>query len=226
MARVWKSSKHKGNELLTLLAIADNANDDGYAFPGIEHIAQKVRMSERTAMRMIDAISASGELLAVRRRNKGNLYMVLCGCSEEERAARIGRMQPLIDKVSDKSKSISDKMSYASDIAMSHDPSNNHQNNHHKRQPDLLYERVYFWVSGKEYISGQSESLGLVNRICKLLRDISAAPDEVDNYYRPLVSKGLTPARDGAKVQAGIIAARGTGRADQQITNPEMKVYR
>lgn len=79
MNRVWKTSTQKGNALLTLLAIADIADDDGLAWPGINFLAGKVRISERQIQRLLPQIEASGELHINKGggRRKTNLYTVV-----------------------------------------------------------------------------------------------------------------------------------------------------
>lgn len=60
---VWKNSTQKGSALLTLLAIADNANHDGGgAHPSMQYLASKIRMSQRQAQRLVHDLIASGEL--------------------------------------------------------------------------------------------------------------------------------------------------------------------
>lgn len=99
MSRVWSDSKCKGNELLLLLAIADNANDSGYCYPGIAYLAQKTRMSERTVIRMIDELETVGELAAIRRRTKGNRYMILSGCDTAEKERRMAQLTDIANPV-------------------------------------------------------------------------------------------------------------------------------
>ena len=62
MARVWELSRHAGTDLLMLLAIADFSDDDGLAFPSVEKLAKKCRMSKRNAQDRLRALSESGEL--------------------------------------------------------------------------------------------------------------------------------------------------------------------
>src|SRR3990167_2787825 len=62
MTKVWEKSPQKGTALLLLLAIADFANDDGMAWPGIATLSTKVRMSERYVHRMIKELASAGEL--------------------------------------------------------------------------------------------------------------------------------------------------------------------
>ena len=53
MNAVWHLSKQKGTPLLLMIAISDNANDNGEAWPGIEYLARKIRMSERQTQRLV-----------------------------------------------------------------------------------------------------------------------------------------------------------------------------
>jgi hypothetical protein len=78
---VWTRSTHKGSELLLLLAIADNADDEGFAFPGIPLLAAKTRLTPRAvqyAMRKILACD-NPELVVVERGRKGksNRYRLM-----------------------------------------------------------------------------------------------------------------------------------------------------
>lgn len=80
MSWVFKHSESRGNARLVLLAIADRANDDGTdAWPSIRTIAEKARVSERTAIRSVQALEELGEL-AVERSTGGhrsNSYRVV-----------------------------------------------------------------------------------------------------------------------------------------------------
>lgn len=62
MNYVWDHSDAQGTELLCLLAIADNANDDGEAFPGIARIAKKCRVGERAIQKVLRKLQDSGEI--------------------------------------------------------------------------------------------------------------------------------------------------------------------
>jgi len=84
MARVWAESQRKGNELLLLLAIADNANDDGYCWPGIEYLADKTRVNRRSVIRLMKGLETSGELFVSHNRRTGNKYIVKTGLSDED----------------------------------------------------------------------------------------------------------------------------------------------
>lgn len=81
MTRVWECSKQKGTPLLLMLAIADNANHEGVAFPGVPYLARKTRMSERQVQRVLQTLDDSGELAVVwsAGRKNTNIYYVLVG---------------------------------------------------------------------------------------------------------------------------------------------------
>lgn len=63
VAWVWKHSQASGNDLLVLLAIADCANDEGEnAYPKIDTVAAKTKLSRRTVQRAIQSLLELGEL--------------------------------------------------------------------------------------------------------------------------------------------------------------------
>ena len=62
MHYVWEHSRHKGSALLTLLAIADHADDEGIAYPSIPRIARKTRMTDRNVQLVLKTLQRSGEL--------------------------------------------------------------------------------------------------------------------------------------------------------------------
>ncbi len=59
---VWQNSSHKGSELLLLLAIADQANEQGVCWPSVNYLARKCRLSPRQVKRLIEKLVESGEL--------------------------------------------------------------------------------------------------------------------------------------------------------------------
>lgn len=82
MSRVWEYSRNSGNDLLMLLAIADFADDDGWAYPSISTLAEKCRMTSRNVNLILAQLRKSGELQV--RQNEGkkgpkgttNLYVI------------------------------------------------------------------------------------------------------------------------------------------------------
>lgn len=89
MNAVWHLSKQKGTPLLLMIAIADNANDNGEAWPGIEYLARKIRMSERQTQRLVRDLERTDELIVERGGGRGNAhrYFILVGKPPEEIAA-------------------------------------------------------------------------------------------------------------------------------------------
>lgn len=81
MTRVWKQSKQGGSQLLLLLAIADNANDGGFAWPGQEYLAKKIRMSTKSIPRLTKKLQEAGELFIHGRADQGKVtqYIVVVG---------------------------------------------------------------------------------------------------------------------------------------------------
>jgi hypothetical protein len=66
MSYIWEHSKLKGSELLTLLAIADHADDEGVAYPSILKIAKKTRMTERNVQLVLKKLVRSHELVIIK----------------------------------------------------------------------------------------------------------------------------------------------------------------
>ena len=78
LTAIWKHPPCKGGDLLCLLAIADNADDLGYAWPSIQTIARKAAMSERGAQKCVAKLVNAG-LVTVEiggGRGKSNAYQI------------------------------------------------------------------------------------------------------------------------------------------------------
>lgn len=78
-AFVWDQSTQTGAALLMLLAVADHANDDGICWPSIARLAEKARVSERQAQRLIQQLETAGDLQILDRgngRGKTSLYIL------------------------------------------------------------------------------------------------------------------------------------------------------
>lgn len=70
MTMVWEAFPASGSELLCMLAMADWANDEGRSLhPSMRSIAEKVRVSEKQARRIVKSLVADGFLEVV-----GNAY--------------------------------------------------------------------------------------------------------------------------------------------------------
>lgn len=62
MSEIWEHSKLSGTPLLLLLSLADHANDDRVCWPSVRHIAEKCRMTDRHARRLIHQLAEAGHL--------------------------------------------------------------------------------------------------------------------------------------------------------------------
>lgn len=62
MAKVWKESPRKGSALLLLLAIADYANEQGAAWPSVDTLAAKCRMSRRNVQVLCETLAKDGDI--------------------------------------------------------------------------------------------------------------------------------------------------------------------
>jgi len=71
---VWQDSGVGGNDLLVMLALADQADDNGRCWPSISYLASKTRLSESTVKRRIKAIAAAGLIDIDGRDGTSNLY--------------------------------------------------------------------------------------------------------------------------------------------------------
>lgn len=78
MSKVWDMSRAGGTELLLLLAIADFADEHGYAYPSVPTLAKKIRMSPRNTQYTLQKLVAMGELeISLNAGRRGtNLYQV------------------------------------------------------------------------------------------------------------------------------------------------------
>jgi hypothetical protein len=59
---IWKNCQATIAQKLVLVKLADNCNDEGYAFPSVATIARECCMSERYVQKIIKQLIASGEL--------------------------------------------------------------------------------------------------------------------------------------------------------------------
>lgn len=67
LTAAWEGSRADGSAFTVLLALADQANDDGHCWPSIDHIARRSRVSRRTAQVCLDKLYTLGEVSKVRR---------------------------------------------------------------------------------------------------------------------------------------------------------------
>jgi hypothetical protein len=63
MSLVWEKSRHKGSDLLLLVALADIGDDEGKRiYPSIAYLCRKTRLSERGVQTSLKRLCVSGEI--------------------------------------------------------------------------------------------------------------------------------------------------------------------
>jgi DNA-binding MarR family transcriptional regulator len=62
MSRVWAYSRCTGTDLVTVLALADWADDDGWSWPSLPQLARKSRVTIGQICKILTAIEQAGEL--------------------------------------------------------------------------------------------------------------------------------------------------------------------
>src|SRR5690606_7595816 len=85
-------SKARGAQLLLLLAIADNAGDEGLAWPGLEGLAKRTRVKKRAVIDQIEKLEKTGELRVLRRMGKHNYYIADAGLTDADRQNALKRL--------------------------------------------------------------------------------------------------------------------------------------
>ena len=93
MNRVWEHSGQSGSARLLLIALADYADENGFAWPGLETLARKTLLSSRHLSRLVARLQAAGELLVLRRRGRSHLYVVLSGARAHHLDAALQRAE-------------------------------------------------------------------------------------------------------------------------------------
>jgi len=81
MNRVWNDKEIEPTQKLVLLAICDNANDEGICYPSIDTIQQKTSLSRPTVIKIIGKLEELNMLLKTQRAKKSggrysSLYLV------------------------------------------------------------------------------------------------------------------------------------------------------
>lgn len=84
MTSVWRNSKARRNGLLVMLALADNADDDGVCWPSQRTIARKARLSHQGVAKLLDRLVAIGELDITRRPKTSNRYRILLPLTRDD----------------------------------------------------------------------------------------------------------------------------------------------
>ena len=90
MSQVWNMEIDDSTAKLTLMALADFSDDEGYCYPSYEVLAKKISKSKRTAIRAVEKLTELGFLQKEKRELKdgtssANLYKIL---SEKDRVTQ------------------------------------------------------------------------------------------------------------------------------------------
>lgn len=91
MKLVWEHSQHSETDLVIMLALADIANDEGYAWPSIPTLATRARRKERSLIDTLERLEQSKEVFIHHNvgRNKSNQYIITLGIDKDELANRL-----------------------------------------------------------------------------------------------------------------------------------------
>lgn len=73
MSMAWKSEFHSGKKMV-LLALCDNANDQGECFPSVSMLAEKCSMSERSVFNHIAELERDGAIQRNNRAGRSTIY--------------------------------------------------------------------------------------------------------------------------------------------------------
>src|SRR5260370_567333 len=60
---LWRSGKHEGTTLLVLLALADWADEAGFAYPAVDVLAAKCRVGRASAFRALAELRRAGDIV-------------------------------------------------------------------------------------------------------------------------------------------------------------------
>ena len=90
MSQVWNMEIDDSTTKLTLMALADFSDDEGYCYPSYEVLAKKISKSKRTAIRAVEKLTELGFLQKEKRElndgtSRTNLYKIV---SENERVTQ------------------------------------------------------------------------------------------------------------------------------------------
>ena len=76
MSIVWATTARNHTEKLVLLALADNANDQGVCWPSIATLAKKCDLTEQGVLNRIDLLEKAGQISIKKTPGKSNTYTI------------------------------------------------------------------------------------------------------------------------------------------------------
>lgn len=76
MTKVWKLTHLGSTDKLVLLALADNANDNGVCWPSVPRIADKASLSDRAVRNSIARLQSDGQIQIEERYGRSNVFTI------------------------------------------------------------------------------------------------------------------------------------------------------
>ncbi len=97
MTLAWKADFQSGKKLV-LLALCDNANDQGECYPSVSMLAEKCSMSERSVFNHISDLEKDGAITRINRTGRSTIYQInpckFCTPKQSLTPANIAEVQP------------------------------------------------------------------------------------------------------------------------------------
>jgi len=225
MTAVWAKSSQKGSALLLLLAIADHADDAGKAYPSVDTLAEKIRMTPRNTQFLLRKLEESGEIsIEMNAGKRGcNVYRITCmgenispasgeNISPEKISQGVKKSHRGGEKSRQKGvKGISPEPSIEPSIeTLSTDLPAPEQKQ--TTSNGVMFERLCFVLFGhtKTKDGLTDKQRGLLNKETTRLQKLGASPDDLADWYKKKWraewpgSNGQSPRVD--QVVAGVTA--------------------
>ena len=94
MTLAWKSNYASGKKMV-LLALCDNANDQGECYPSVSMLVEKCSMSERSVFSHISELEKNGAIRRENRPGRSTVYHIDSGKFSTQTTANPAPLQPL-----------------------------------------------------------------------------------------------------------------------------------
>lgn len=95
MSRCWKIRCVSHTQKLVLIALADNANDQGICWPSIDYLAAKCDLSRQGVIDQISKLEEKGLLKVRKTSGRSNIYEVVATLPTGETGQPHGRVNPV-----------------------------------------------------------------------------------------------------------------------------------
>ena len=195
MSRVFKKSNSTGNDRFVLLAIADNAWEDGTnSWPSIALLAWKTGLSERTVQRCLINLEELGELRRDYRTGTSTMYSVLISDKKADRPRPIKDKKAWENETADvveisKTKGISSTAPKSKALAID-------EGTRLPAKQDVVWSATLV-ACGVNSATLNSQERSKYNAAVKLLKESGATSEEIviraENYKIKFPGAALTP---------------------------------